>query len=95
MKAKSHDVVKNKLREQIMEVLYGKPLNKIQTNFEKDLASTGMASGRKPSQNNNISAKPMSLKSDNFADTFEHFSDEVKSNSNEIGTYENNSYSYL
>ena len=80
MKAKTHEVVRTKLKEQIMEVLYGKPFNKVQTNYEEDLA-----------KNNN---KPTSLKSDNFRDTFEHFSTNMN-NSNEISAYDSSNYSYI
>lgn len=83
-KAKSHEVVKNKLRDQIMEVLYGKSFNTVQTNYEKDLAKNGIKS---------VENKPVSLKSDNFRDTFEHFSD--NKNNNEISAYDNSSYSYI
>jgi hypothetical protein len=59
--------------------LYGKSNNKVQTNYEEDL-----------SKNN----KPVSLKSDNFRDTFEHFSDNMFNN-NEINGYDNSNYSYI
>lgn len=37
-KARNYDVVQNKLREQIMENLYGTQFNKLETNYTKDLA---------------------------------------------------------
>jgi hypothetical protein len=37
-KAKAHDIVRTKLKEQIMDNLYGKNINQAQTNYEKDLA---------------------------------------------------------
>ena len=37
-KAKTHDIVRTKLKEQIMDNLYGKNINQAQTNYEKDLA---------------------------------------------------------
>lgn len=84
MKAKTYEVVRNKLKEQIMEVLYGKPFNKVQTNYEEDLA-----------KNNDISNnKPTSLKSENFRDTFEHFSNNMNNN-NEISAYDSSNYSYI
>jgi hypothetical protein len=94
-KAKSHEVVKNKLRDQIMEVLYGKSINTPKTNFEKDSASNKISSNKNSTPTNNDYTKPMSLKSENFTDTFEHFSDEVKPNTNELGTYDSSSYSYI
>jgi hypothetical protein len=64
-----------------MEVLYGKPMNKIQTNYEEDLAK----------KNNNVTTnKSTNLKSENFRDTFQHFSD-----INDIGPYDNSDYSYI
>jgi len=87
-KAKTHEVVRNKLREQIIEVSHGKLPSNIQTNYEEDLA-----------KNNSTIDKPvrnevMSLKSDNFRDTFEHFTFN-QNNSNEISAYDSNSYSYI
>ena len=86
IKAKSHEVVRNKLKEQIIEVLYGKTNNKVQTNYEEDLSKNN-----KPVLSNN---KPVSLKSDNFRDTFEHFSDNMFNN-NEINGYDSSNYSYI
>jgi len=102
-KAKSHEVVKNKLREQIMEVLYGKSFSKVQTNYEQDLAKNGITSNGKstnaiPSKNNSSSNRneTITLKSEGFRDTFQHFSDGTNnSNNNDIGAYDNNSYSYI
>lgn len=85
-KAKTHEVVRNKLREQIMDVLNGKPTKNIQTNYEEDLAKNNL--------DKSINNKSVSLKSENFRDTFEHFSDN-EYNSNEISAYDNNSYSYI
>ena len=93
-KAKSHEVVKNKLKEQIMEILYGKSFNKIQTNYEKDLVKNNISPNNKPTniQNN----ETITIKSDGFRDTFQHFSDNMNNNnSNEIGAFDNSSYSYI
>ena len=102
-KAKTHDVVKNKLREQIMEVLYGKSFNTIQTNYEKDLAKNGIEQNnslpnksQSPSPSSTptvIDNKPMTLTSENFRDTFHHFSD--NQNNNEIDAFDNSNYSFL
>jgi hypothetical protein len=99
-KAKTHELVRTKLKEQIMEVLYGKSFNKVQTNYEEDLAKhnindTVNNNNQHNNQHNNIvSNKPISLKSDDFKDTFHHFSDNMI-NSNEIGAYDGSDYSYL
>ena len=37
-KAKAHDIVRTKLKEQIIDNLYGKNINQAHTNYEKDLA---------------------------------------------------------
>jgi len=89
-KAKTHELVRTKLKEQIMEVLYGKAFNKVQTNYEEDLAKHNI----NEIGNNNIQNKPISLKSDNFKDTFHHFSDNII-NSNEVDAYDSSNYSYL
>lgn len=62
-KAQGHDIVKEKLREQINDTLNGKvmvepPQEKKQTTIKND-------------------NKPFTLKSENFRDTFEHFNDNV------------------
>jgi len=63
-----------------MEVLHGKVSSNVQTNYEEDLAKSNTI--------NNIPVKNqiMSLNSDNFRDTFEHFNDEQN---------DSNSYSYI
>ena len=84
MKAQSHDVVKHKLKEQIMEVLYGKiPIIETKYDTAKNIKTP----------KNNVSNKQMSLKSDNFSDTFQHFSEDI--NNNEIDGYDNSNYSYI
>jgi len=86
-KAKTHEVVRNKLKEQIMEVIYGKSFNTVQTKYEEDLAKNGLSE----TKNIKIKTETPSLKSDNFRDTFQHFSDE----NNEISAYDGGNYSYL
>ncbi len=91
-KAKSYEMVQNKLREQIMENLYGKQFNSVQTNYQQDLA-------KKKSIGNLIhpvssNSGRVDFKSDTFVDTFEHFSN----NSNEINdieAWDGNDFSYL
>ena len=87
-KSLTHEVVRNKLREQIMEVLYGKPSNNIKTNYEEDLAKNSS------NKNNRNSNEKVSLKSEHFRDTFQHFTDNSY-NTNEIGAYDSNNYSYI
>lgn len=91
-KAKTHDVVRNKLREQIMEVIYGKSFNTVQTKYEEDLAKNGLVE----KNNKNVSVKNdiTSLKSDNFKDTFLHFSNDSDDN-NDISAYDGGNYSYI
>jgi hypothetical protein len=87
-KAKSYEVVQNKLREQIMENLYGKQFNVSQTSFQKDLAKKQEQITDTNNENNKVD-----FKSENFTDTFEHFSD----NNNEEGieAWDGNDFSYL
>ena len=56
-KAKTHEIVQKKLREQILETLYGSQDAKVQNSFEKELS------------------KPVDFTSEQFTDTFQHFSD--------------------
>ncbi len=90
-KAKSYEVVQNKLREQIMENLYGKQINKVQTNFEKDLAVKDIS--------NNDLSRQVDFHSDSFTDTFEQFdteeSNQPSNNSGSIEAYDGGDYSYL
>ncbi len=84
-KARSYEVVQNKLREQIMENLYGKSVTKVQTSFEQDLArnSLGDNTGR------------VDFTSEQFSDTFEHFSNQSQSGNNSIEAYDGSDFSYL
>jgi hypothetical protein len=96
-KAKTHEVVRNKLKEQIMEVIYGKSFSKIQTNYEEDLAKNGLeiSKNNKNPTNHFVKNETMTLKSDNFRDTFQHFIDSDDTNNNEINAYDSSNYSYI
>lgn len=88
-KAKSFEVVQNKLREQIMENLFGKQFNTSQTSFEKDLA-------KKPETVNNINEQTnnkVDFTSEAFTDTFEHFSENNIEDG--IDAWDGNDFSYL
>jgi hypothetical protein len=89
-KAKSFDVVQNKLREQIMENLYGKQFNASQSSFEKDLA-------KKPepfSNTNQKSNNRIDFTNDSFTDTFEHFS-ENNNIEDSVEAWNGDDFSYL
>jgi hypothetical protein len=96
-KAKTHEVVRNKLKEQIMEVIYGKSFSKIQTNYEEDLAKNGLETSKNNKNSTKHFAKneTITLKSDNFRDTFQHFIDSDDTNNNEINAYDSSNYSYI
>ena len=79
-KAKSYETVQNKLREQIMDNLYGKQFNPVQTAYHQDLAL------KNPEQNLSNPDK-VDFKSDSFTDTFKHFDD--------YDAWDGNDYSYL
>jgi hypothetical protein len=88
-KAKSFELVLNKLREQIMENLHGKQFNISQTNFEKDLA-------KKPESfidTNNDDTNKIDFKSENFTDTFEQFTDNNLEEG--IEAWDGNDFTYL
>ena len=84
-KSRSYDVVQTKLREQIMENLYGKSVTKVQTSFEQDLARNSL-------DNNNGRNE---FTSEQFSDTFEHFSDQNHTGSKNIDAYDGSDFSYL
>lgn len=84
-KSRSYEVVQNKLREQIMENLYGKSVTKVQTSFEQDLARNSF----------NDNSGRVDFTSEQFSDTFEHFSDQSQSGSVNIEAYDGSDYSYL
>ncbi len=84
-KARAYEVVQNKLREQIMENIYGKSFNKVQGSYEHDLARNGVDNSQPD------------FTSENFTDTFENFSDTNGSNvsNNMIEAWDGSDYSYL
>ncbi len=84
-KARSYEVVQNKLREQIIENLYGKSVTNVQTSFEQDLA-------RNIGGSNN---SRVDFSSEQFTDTFEHFSEQSQSGGNVIEAYDGSDFSYL
>ncbi len=92
-KAKSYDVVQNKLREQIMENLYGKQFNASQTSFEKDLAKKNepFVNTNNMQQNNGR----VDFTSEAFTDTFEHFSDNANNEENGIEAWDGNDFSFF
>jgi hypothetical protein len=78
-KAKSHELVQNKLREQIMDNLYGNKQNVENfANFSQDLT-----------KNNNTN-----FQTENFSDTFQHFDAAEKANNfGTIEAFHGNDYS--
>ena len=87
-KSKSFEVVQNKLREQIMENLYGKQFNISQTSFEKDLAKK-----QETVIDTNNKSNKLDFTSENFTDTFEQFSDDNQKEG--IDAWDGNDFSYL
>jgi hypothetical protein len=93
-KAKSYEVVQNKLREQIIENLYGKTFNSSDSSFEKDLAKKGVENFTPQIEK----SERIDFKSTNFVDTFKHFSDDSNvSNKAEtdIEAWTGSDYSYI
>ena len=91
-KAKTHELVQTKLREQIMENLYGKQFNSVQSNYQQDLAKKKT---RDPDISQNLSNPDrIDFKSESFSDTFEHFSDNLNESKN-IEAWDGNDFSYL
>lgn len=91
-KAKSYEMVQNKLREQIMENLYGKQFNSVQTNFQEDLAKKKQNESFTPQNNSNPGR--VDFTSESFIDTFEHFTNKTKE-SNSIEAWDGNDFSYF
>jgi hypothetical protein len=85
-KAKTHELVQTKLREQINETLYGKKTANVENNFEKDLAKNNK-------QIEKFDVKD--IKDENFKDTFQHFSDNSNEQNNEPAGYDGSDYSFL
>jgi len=92
-KAKSYEPVQNKLREQIMENLYGTQFNLVQTNYQQDLAV------KKPVQNSTpqIPSNPdrIDFTSESFVDTFDNFSNNLNGSSNDVDAWDRDVFSYL
>lgn len=84
-KAKNHELVKNKLREQIIENLYGKTMQPTNNNFERDLALG--------TSNNQAQVPRIDFASESFSDTFQHFTG--TNNNGEIDAYDGSDFSYL
>jgi hypothetical protein len=81
-KAKSHELVQNKLRDQIVENLYGSKIGNIENNanFCQDLSKN----------------KNPDFQKENFSDTFQHFDAADKANNFEnIEAFQGNDYSSL
>lgn len=89
-KAKSYEMVQNKLREQIMENLYGKQFNSVSPNYHQDLS-------RKNSNNQTASQKPgrVDFKDNSFSDTFQHYSDDNTRDPNNIEAFDGCDFAYL
>lgn len=91
-KAKTHELVQNKLREQIMENIYGKQFNVVQPNYQQDLAKKKTRDKIIPQNSSNPDR--IDFKSESFSDTFEHFSDNLNESKN-IEAWDGNDFSYL
>ena len=99
-KAKNHELVQTKLREQINENLYGKSTSNTTNNFEKDLARKSDTPPKdikesKESFDETIdtieeSYDNVNFQSEEFKDTFQHFS-----TANEPDGYDGGDFSYL
>ena len=99
-KAKTHELVQTKLREQIMETLYGKSYNKTQTNYEKDLAKNSVESNKdippRPTRSQPNTDDRPNFQNENFTDTFEHFgSTKNKQITEDFTAYDGGDYAYL
>lgn len=92
-KSRNYELVQNKLREQIMENLYGKSVTKVQTNFERDLAMNGIDNNFNETSNTDTNSR-IDFTSDNFTDNFEHFTNNTNEKNN-IAAYDGSDYSYL
>ena len=89
-KAKNHEVVQTKLREQINESLYGKSTSNTTNNFEKDLAKKSDTPTKETFESDADSYDNVNFQSEEFKDTFQHFS-----NNNEPEGYDGGDFSYL
>ena len=96
-KAKNHELVQTKLREQINENLYGKSTSNTTNNFEKDLArkSDSPPKDTKETFDESINSieesyDNVNFQSEEFKDTFQHFS-----TADEPNGYDGGDFSYL
>lgn len=83
-KAKTHEQTQHKIREQIMENLYGKTMQPADNNFERDLALGTTSQNQAPR---------IDFTSESFSDTFQHFTGD--NNKEDIEAYDGNDFSYL
>lgn len=86
-KAQAHEIVRSKLREQIVENLQGKATQKSVTNYEKDLA-------QKPNKNETKSKESMNDTNDDTHD-IKGYNDINHKESNEIEAFDGGDYSYI
>ncbi len=91
-KAKSHRVVQIKLREQIMDNLFGTKFN-TPSNFHKDLAINRPKRMVRDRTTENAPER-VDFTSERFTDTFEHFSEQSQKQ-NDIEAYDGSDYTYL
>ena len=69
-----------------MENLYGKSVTKVQTSFEQDLARNSL---------NNDNNSRIDFTSEQFSDTFEHFTEQNQPGGTNIDAYDGSDFSYL
>jgi len=96
-KAKNHELVQTKLREQINENLRGKSTSNTSNNFEKDLArksdspiKESFEESFEESLESTETYDNVNFQSEEFKDTFQHFSNE-----NEPDGYDGADFSYI
>ncbi len=97
-KAKNHQVVQTKLREQINESLYGKSTSNTTNNFEKDLAKKSDTQVKESFETEAETYDNVNFQSEEFKDTFQHFSNNESSltkSENEPEGYDGSDFSYL
>jgi hypothetical protein len=99
-KAKSYEMVQTKLRDQIIENIYGNQNKSVKTTYEQDLSKKNTVDN---CASQNVNNNMVNFKSDSFVDTFNNFSNESNESnennenneSNEIGAWDGNDLSYL
>jgi len=90
-KAKAFKVVQIKFREQIVENLYGNKFNPT-PNYHMDCAAKNSNSNLNNGISDNLNQR-VDFTSENFTDTFEHFS--TKPKTKEIEAYDGSDYTYI